>query len=65
MRNTTTSKNSIMPGFHSVYWFLIWGALRIKWATADLTDVNPVVLNHYRGPHGSLISRAVWTPKGG
>jgi len=27
----------------------------------DLTDVNPVVQNPYRGPHGSLNSRAVWS----
>ena len=33
--------------------------------THDLTNVNPVVLIRYRGPHGSLISRAASSTQSG
>ena len=33
--------------------------------TIDYTDVNPVVQNSYRGYHGSLLSRVVWTAQSG
>ena len=39
-------------------YYLESSAHRMK-RTHDLTDVNPVVQNCYRGPHGSLILRAV------
>jgi hypothetical protein len=63
MRNMPGFTKTKAPGDWSVF-SKSGELLEFYGGIVDLTDVNPGVQNRYRGPHGSLISQAVWTAPG-